>query len=126
MKIRHFLSDKLLFLFLGSLIIFVAFLSVGFLHRKIKCVEWIGIIFVISGLIIVGVSDFLFNSSKDVSANNVLTGMILFYTSIVFYRLKETNFFSLSFKCRISQKNYQNINVFVLNLNLEFLKRHIV
>lgn len=57
----------------GSLIIFVALLSVGFLQRRINSREWTGILFVIMGLAIVGLSDFYLNS-KSVSVNNVITG----------------------------------------------------
>ncbi|EEB19441.1 conserved hypothetical protein [Pediculus humanus corporis] len=57
----------------GSLIVFVALLSVGFLQRKIQCREWIGIVIVISGLIIVGISDFMFNKDINVDTNSVIT-----------------------------------------------------
>ncbi|KAK6621747.1 hypothetical protein RUM44_001554 [Polyplax serrata] len=61
----------------GSLIVFVALLSVGFLRRKINCREWTGILLVITGLITVGISDFLFNKNKDVNTNSVVTGDLL-------------------------------------------------
>lgn len=60
----------------GSLIVFVALLSVGFLRRKINCREWTGILLVITGLITVGISDFLFNKNKDVNTNSVVTGKV--------------------------------------------------
>lgn len=60
-------------LFTGSLIVFVAMLSVGFLHRKINSREWTGIFFVIIGLAVVGLSDFYLNQSST-SVNNVITG----------------------------------------------------
>lgn len=60
------------FYFLGSLIIFVVLLSVGFLNRKVNSREWTGIIAIILGLFIVGLSDFYI--SKGRSFNSVITG----------------------------------------------------
>lgn len=51
----------------GSVIIFVGLLSTGFLDRVLKNREWTGIFFVIAGLAIVGVADFI---SKDTNADN--------------------------------------------------------
>lgn len=45
----------------GSVIVFVGMLSVGFLQRVLKQREWAGIGFIIVGLIVVGLSDFLSN-----------------------------------------------------------------
>ena len=66
------------------MIVFVALLSVGFLQRKIQCREWIGIVIVITGLIIVGISDFMFNKDINVDTNSVITGgEIDFFVKIV-------------------------------------------
>lgn len=43
----------------GSVIVFVGILSVGFLNRVLVKREWSGIAFIIVGLVIVGLSDFL-------------------------------------------------------------------
>jgi len=60
----------------GALIIFTGLLSVAFLGRKLKLYEWGGILFVIFGLTIVGVSDMLGESSgKD--KNSMITGDLL-------------------------------------------------
>ncbi|KAL0277192.1 UNVERIFIED_CONTAM: hypothetical protein PYX00_004557 [Menopon gallinae] len=59
----------------GSLIIFVVLLSVGFLNRKVNSREWTGIITIILGLVIVGLSDFYV--AKDRSFNSVITGDLL-------------------------------------------------
>lgn len=61
----------------GSVIIFVALLSVAFLQRSISTKMWVGITFVISGLAVVGVSDFLLNSIEKKDTNSQLTGDLL-------------------------------------------------
>lgn len=43
----------------GSVIVFVGILSVGFLNRVLIKREWSGIAFIILGLVVVGLSDFL-------------------------------------------------------------------
>lgn len=43
----------------GSVIVFVGILSVGFLNRVLGKQKWSGIVFIIVGLMIVGMSDFL-------------------------------------------------------------------
>ena len=60
----------------GALIIFTGLLSVAFLNRKLKKYEWIGIMFVMLGLSIVGTSDILFgsNSSTTKGTASVITG----------------------------------------------------
>lgn len=61
----------------GSVIIFVALLSVAFLHRSITPKMWVGIAFVITGLTVVGISDFLLNSLEKKDTNSQLTGDLL-------------------------------------------------
>nr|XP_023027987.1 solute carrier family 35 member F6 [Leptinotarsa decemlineata] len=66
-------------MFRGSVIVFVGLLSTGFLDRILKKREWTGIFFVIVGLAIVGVADFI---SKDSNAdsrgrNDIITGDML-------------------------------------------------
>lgn len=63
----------------GSVIIFVALLSVAFLERKISVKQWIGMLHVIVGLAVVGLSDFLLKSSSAESkdTNGILTGDLL-------------------------------------------------
>uniref|UniRef100_A0A1B6DHG4 EamA domain-containing protein n=1 Tax=Clastoptera arizonana TaxID=38151 RepID=A0A1B6DHG4_9HEMI len=64
----------------GSVIIFVAFLSMAFLERKIAIKQWVGIVHVILGLLIVGYSDFLIkggHSSEANDINGVITGDLL-------------------------------------------------
>ncbi len=58
--------------FTGSVIVFVALLSTTFVGRAIKYHHWTGILFVILGLAVVGLSDFSSNKSRD--TNSVITG----------------------------------------------------
>uniref|UniRef100_A0A8D9BPS0 Solute carrier family 35 member F6 n=1 Tax=Cacopsylla melanoneura TaxID=428564 RepID=A0A8D9BPS0_9HEMI len=62
----------------GSVIIFVALLSVAFLNRNILPREWFGIVLIIMGLTVVGVSDFVSPSKEGPKdTNSVLTGDML-------------------------------------------------
>lgn len=63
----------------GSVIIFVGILSVAFLNRNLVSREWIGILFIIAGLGVVGLSDFVSNDGDGTSytRNNVITGDLL-------------------------------------------------
>lgn len=63
----------------GSVIIFVGVLSVAFLNRNLVSREWIGILFIIMGLAVVGLSDFMSDDGNDssYSKNNVITGDLL-------------------------------------------------
>lgn len=61
---------------------FVAVLSMGFLEKKLRGVEWAGILFVLGGLSVVGVSDFLSTASsgdahKD--TNSIITGTYIYF-----------------------------------------------
>lgn len=68
-------------MFRGAVIIFVAFLSMTFLQRRLGAREWTGILIVFFGLLIVGAADFI--SPKTVSSspirprNDVITGDLL-------------------------------------------------
>ncbi|XP_014222950.1 solute carrier family 35 member F6 [Trichogramma pretiosum] len=61
----------------GAVIVFTGLLSVGFLNKKLILREWLGILFVILGLLLVGLSDFLTMSDQKVNKNGVLTGDLL-------------------------------------------------
>ncbi|XP_065333203.1 solute carrier family 35 member F6 [Cloeon dipterum] len=59
----------------GSVIIFTGLLSVAFLERVLKWREWSGIGFIISGLVVVGLSDFVSGAhSGNHGRNDVITG----------------------------------------------------
>ncbi|CAH0703742.1 unnamed protein product [Spodoptera exigua] len=65
-------------MFRGSIIIFVAVLSMTFLDRRIIRREWAGIGFVIIGLIVVGVTDALYQSAGEAKGrNSLITGDLL-------------------------------------------------
>jgi drug/metabolite transporter (DMT)-like permease len=61
---------------LGSVIVFTGLLSVAFLERVLKWREWAGIGAVLSGLIVVGLSDFVSKASPEAhhGPNDVITG----------------------------------------------------
>lgn len=56
-------------------------MSMIFLHRRLSLREWIGILFVIAGLVVVGVSDILFSSSSEdtKSSSNLIIGNFFIY-----------------------------------------------
>ncbi|XP_066144792.1 solute carrier family 35 member F6 [Euwallacea fornicatus] len=65
-------------MFRGSVIVFVGLLSVAFLNRTLGKREWIGIIFIILGLSIVGMADFIsVDSNKEYNRNDIITGDML-------------------------------------------------
>lgn len=63
-------------MFRGAVIVFTALLSVGFLNRKLGSREWTGIIMVIIGLALVGLSDIIMEKS-NINKNSILTGDLL-------------------------------------------------
>ncbi|XP_017759386.1 PREDICTED: solute carrier family 35 member F6 [Eufriesea mexicana] len=63
-------------MFRGAVIVFTAVLSVGFLNRKLGSREWIGIMMVIIGLALVGLSDITMDKS-NINKNSILTGDLL-------------------------------------------------
>ncbi|OXU21170.1 hypothetical protein TSAR_000458 [Trichomalopsis sarcophagae] len=65
----------------GAVIVFTGLLSLGFLNKKMGTREWTGIIFVILGLLLVGLSDFITMKDQKVNTNSVLTGDLLIITA---------------------------------------------
>ncbi|XP_050692656.1 solute carrier family 35 member F6-like isoform X1 [Eriocheir sinensis] len=61
----------------GAVIVFTGLLSVAFLGRKIMWYQWLGIVTVIAGLVIVGVSDFIGTSVEGYTTNGIITGDLL-------------------------------------------------
>lgn len=59
----------------GSVIIFTALLSVAFNNRIIQPYMWLGMLLIICGLVLVGVSDIIFNMSSAVG-NTDINGII--------------------------------------------------
>ncbi|CAG9862081.1 unnamed protein product [Phyllotreta striolata] len=64
-------------MFRGSVIIFVGLLSSGFLGRVINKRQWSGIFFVILGLFVVGIGDFIYKGTDNKSRNDIITGDML-------------------------------------------------
>ncbi|CAK9801933.1 Solute carrier family 35 member F6 [Anthophora plagiata] len=63
-------------MFRGAVIVFTAVLSMGFLNRKLCSREWFGIVMVILGLVLVGLSDVTMEDS-NINRNSILTGDLL-------------------------------------------------
>lgn len=63
----------------GSVIIFTALLSVAFNNRIIQPYMWLGMVGIICGLVLVGVSDIIFNSgaTSDTDPNGIIAGDLL-------------------------------------------------
>ena len=53
---------------------FTGLLSVGFLGRRLRYFQWIGIGTVLAGLVIVGLSDFISSDNTNSDINGVITG----------------------------------------------------
>lgn len=63
---------------IGAVIIFTGLLSTAFLGRLLKVREWVGMLIVISGLSVVGASDFIFGGNgNNNSLNSIITGDLL-------------------------------------------------
>lgn len=63
---------------LGAVIVFTALLSVAFLGRYIYTHMWIGIGFVVTGLLMVGLADMLFTASSQAGGMNaIIAGLYL-------------------------------------------------
>lgn len=61
----------------GSVIVFVALLSVIFLGRRLVIREWSGIVFIIIGLVLVGMADLKSSVSAEMDTSNILLGDML-------------------------------------------------
>lgn len=61
----------------GSVIIFTGLLSVAFLGTRLKIHHWIGMFFVILGLVLVGVGDYLFSHQSTNASHYALAGDLL-------------------------------------------------
>uniref|UniRef100_A0A1I7XBQ4 EamA domain-containing protein n=1 Tax=Heterorhabditis bacteriophora TaxID=37862 RepID=A0A1I7XBQ4_HETBA len=61
----------------GAVIIFTGLLSVGMLGARIQPFKWFGMLFVMAGLVIVGVSDILEDDNPLDDKNAIITGNLL-------------------------------------------------
>ncbi|XP_045102551.1 solute carrier family 35 member F6-like isoform X2 [Portunus trituberculatus] len=67
-------SDQML---RGAVIVFTGLLSVGFLGRRLRYFHWLGIVLVLIGLVVVGLSDFISSSQTNQDLNGIITGDLL-------------------------------------------------
>lgn len=58
----------------GSVIVFVALFSMMFLQRRLAIREWMGILFIILGLTLVGLSDMIGSTTPGVDRTDILIG----------------------------------------------------
>ncbi|XP_045102552.1 solute carrier family 35 member F6-like isoform X3 [Portunus trituberculatus] len=64
----------------GAVIVFTGLLSVGFLGRRLRYFHWLGIVLVLIGLVVVGLSDFISSSQTNQDLNGIITGTFGFLT----------------------------------------------
>ena len=57
------------------MIIFTGLLSVGMLGQHIKPFKWFGMLFVMFGLVVVGVTDILYDDNPQDDKNAIITGI---------------------------------------------------
>ncbi|VDM69889.1 unnamed protein product [Strongylus vulgaris] len=62
---------------LGALIVCTGLLSIVIVHARIEGYKWLGMLSVVLGLIVVGVTDFFFGDHKDSNANHIIVGDVL-------------------------------------------------
>ena len=75
----------------GSVIIFTGLLSVTFLGNELKAHQWIGIFTVVTGLLLVGIGDYIyFEDSGFLTKKTVLTGNLLIVLSQVIVAIQVT------------------------------------
>jgi len=67
----------------GSLVVFTGLLSLVFLKKNLPPWKWIGIFFIVAGLVCVGVSS-VFSSGNDSGASNPVWGIIIILISQLF------------------------------------------
>jgi|SRR5687768_2013276 drug/metabolite transporter (DMT)-like permease len=61
----------------GSVIIFTGLLSVTFLRAQLRGYRWLGMAVVSLGLLVVGVSDIIFDPNPNDDFNAIITGDLL-------------------------------------------------
>jgi drug/metabolite transporter (DMT)-like permease len=61
----------------GSVIIFTGLLSVAFLNTRLHGYKWLGMSIVTAGLVVVGVSDIVFDDRPNDDTNGIITGNLL-------------------------------------------------
>ncbi|KAI1719955.1 eamA-like transporter family domain-containing protein [Ditylenchus destructor] len=61
----------------GAVIIFTGLLSVAFLRARLQAFKWLGMALVMAGLVVVGVSDIMFDNNPADDINAIITGDLL-------------------------------------------------
>ncbi|CAJ0959692.1 unnamed protein product, partial [Mesorhabditis belari] len=61
----------------GAVIIFTGLLSVGMLRYRFQPFKWFGMLFVTLGLVVVGVTDIVYDDSTTDDTNGIITGNLL-------------------------------------------------
>ncbi|CAJ0585611.1 unnamed protein product, partial [Mesorhabditis spiculigera] len=61
----------------GAVIIFTGLLSVGILGHRFQPFKWVGMLFVTLGLVVVGVTDIMYDDSTTDDTNAIITGNLL-------------------------------------------------
>ncbi|KJH45859.1 hypothetical protein DICVIV_08087 [Dictyocaulus viviparus] len=61
----------------GAVIVFTGLLSVGLLGARIQGYKWVGMLFVILGLVVVGVTDMFYHNNPVDDKNAIMTGNLL-------------------------------------------------
>lgn len=61
----------------GSVIVFVALLSIAFLERQIGWKQWTGIVHIVLGLFLVGLADIFVKGGDKTDTNGIITGDLL-------------------------------------------------
>ena len=58
----------------GAVIIFTGVLSVLFLRRRLEWFRWLGILFIIGGLVTVGTTDIIYSGTSNSTDTNATVG----------------------------------------------------
>ena len=74
----------------GAVMIFTGLLSVAFLNERLRKHHWFGMMFVVAGLLVIGVGDTLYGGDKGLDKTSQLTGDLLIVTSQVIIAVQMT------------------------------------
>ena len=103
-------------LFSGAVIIFTALLSVAFLGSTIKAQMWVGMIGVILGLAVVGLTDIILNDNSKSDINAIIAGKLLMDCCLtpalaIFQLDRGVNFFCISLDTYKTIRNKTRLSI---------------